>query len=106
MATEEKVMMRTESDSMGTMEIPETAYWGAQAQRAAENFDVSPLRIPVPFMKALAAIKRSAARINASLGLLEKRIADAILQTTDEIIDEKWNDQFPVDVFQTGSGTS
>ena len=98
--------MRTESDSMGTMQIPDAAYWGAQAQRASENFGVSPLRIPVPFMKALSTIKKSAARINSSLGLLDKKLADAILQTADEIIGEKWNDQFPVDVFQTGSGTS
>ncbi len=106
MATDDQPKMRTESDSMGTMQIPDAAYWGAQAQRAAENFGVSPLRIPVPFMKALATIKKSAARINSSLGLLDKRLADAILQTADEIIGEKWNDQFPVDVFQTGSGTS
>jgi len=106
MATEDRPKMRTESDSMGTMEIPDDAYWGAQAQRAAQNFDVSPLRIPVPFMKALAAVKKSAALTNLSLGLLDKKLADAIVQAADEIINEKWNDQFPVDVFQTGSGTS
>lgn len=106
MSTQHTQKMRTESDSMGSMEIPESAYWGAQAQRAAGNFDVSPLRIPAPMIKALAVIKKSAARTNEALGLIGKRLTDAIVEAADEIKNEKWNDQFPVDVFQTGSGTS
>jgi len=106
MADKSSGKFRSESDSMGSMEIPEEAYWGAQAQRAAFNFDVSPLRIPVPLMKALAGIKRAAATVNSELGELDGKLAKAIIQAADEVIAEKWNDQFPVDVFQTGSGTS
>lgn len=97
---------RYESDSMGSIELPEEAYWGAQTQRAAENFNVSPQRIPIPMLKALAQVKRSAAVANNQLGLLETRLADGIVTAAGEVIAGKMDGHFPVDVFQTGSGTS
>ena len=97
---------RVESDSMGEVRIPGWAYWGAQTQRAVQNFSVSPLRIPRPFIRALALIKKHAAKANAELGLVEQRLADAIVKTADEVLEGTWDDHFPIDVFQTGSGTS
>ncbi|MBT3271575.1 MAG: class II fumarate hydratase [Spirochaetales bacterium] len=100
------IQQRFESDSMGKVALPENAYWGAQAERASQNFGVSPLRMPVPMLNALALIKKSAAVANHNLGLLEDTITNAIQSAADEVLDGKMNDQFPVDVFQTGSGTS
>ncbi|MFP4301261.1 MAG: class II fumarate hydratase [Spirochaetaceae bacterium] len=97
---------RSESDSMGEVKIPEWAYWGAQTQRALENFAVSPLRIPTPLIRALAIIKKHAARVNARLGLVDENLAGAIVQAAEEIQRGEWDDHFPIDVFQTGSGTS
>ncbi len=97
---------RYESDSMGQVELPANAYWGAQAQRAANNFNISPLRIPIEMMRALAQVKKSAAVANLRLDLLDKKVADAIEAAAAEILQGKMDDQFPVDVFQTGSGTS
>ena len=101
-----KQEFRNESDSMGEVKIPEWAYWGAQTQRAVENFGVSPLRIPTPLIHALAIIKKHAARVNARLGLVDEKLADAIVQAAEEIQRGEWDDHFPIDVFQTGSGTS
>ncbi|MFW5826470.1 MAG: class II fumarate hydratase [Alkalispirochaeta sp.] len=98
--------VRYESDSMGKIEIPEWAYWGAQTQRAVENFGVSPMRIPVPMIQALALIKKSAASVNASLGVIDQTLAEAISQAAEEVRAGQWNDHYPIDVFQTGSGTS
>ncbi len=97
---------RKESDSMGEVLIPSWAYWGAQTQRAIENFSVSPLRIPSAFIRALALIKKNAAKANASLKLIDAEIAEAIMAAAAEVYDGKWDDHFPIDVFQTGSGTS
>ena len=97
---------RVESDSMGEVQIPDWAYWGAQTQRAVQNFSVSPLRTPRPFIRALALIKKHAAKANAALGLVEDRLAEAIVQAADEVLAGNWDDHFPIDVFQTGSGTS
>jgi fumarate hydratase class II len=97
---------RAESDSMGEVRLPAWAYWGAQTQRAVENFGVSALRIPAGLIEALALIKRYSAEVNGELGLLEKPIAQAIVQAADELAAGKWNGHFPIDVFQTGSGTS
>ena len=102
--TSEKI--RYESDSMGKVALPENAYWGAQAQRAAENFAVSALRIPAQLLHALAIVKAAAAAANESLGILESELSEAIQTAAGEIVLGKWNDHFPVDVFQTGSGTS
>jgi fumarate hydratase class II len=101
-----KTLFRTESDSMGEMQVPADAYYGAQTARAVENFPISDLRFSRWFIRALGLIKKHAAATNASLGLLPKNISAAIQQAAQEIIDGKLGDQFVVDIFQTGSGTS
>jgi fumarate hydratase class II len=97
---------RTETDSLGELQVPLNALYAAQTQRAVANFPVSGLRMPPAFIQAIARIKRGAAQINAELGLLDAVRAQAIRQAAGEIIDGQHADQFPVDVFQTGSGTS
>jgi fumarate hydratase class II len=97
---------RSEADSMGEVRLPAWAYWGAQTQRAVENFGISSLRIPVGLIEALGLIKRYAAEVNGELGLLEPRLAEAVVRAADELLAGKWNEHFPIDVFQTGSGTS
>ena len=97
---------RVESDSMGEVSIPAQAYWGAQTQRATENFAVSHYRIHSAMLRALGMIKRQAALANGKLGLIEARLVEPIAQAAGEVADGKWDDQFPVDLFQTGSGTS
>ncbi len=98
--------MRKERDSMGIMQVPDDAYYGAQTQRAIENFPVSELKIPSSMIKALGMIKRSAAVVNHDLGNLDKDRMNAITQAADEVIGGKFDAQFLVDIFQTGSGTS
>ena len=97
---------REEKDSMGTMRVPVDAYFGPQTQRAVENFPISGLTLPAAFMHALALIKQCAARVNTELGLLNADISEAIIKAAQEVMDKKFDDQFVVDVFQTGSGTS
>ena len=97
---------RIEKDSMGEMEVPADSYYGAQTQRAVLNFPISNLRFPRPFIRALGLIKKAAAQTNVELGLLEEGLASAIVQAADEVIEAKLDDQFVVDIFQTGSGTS
>ena len=97
---------REERDSMGVVRVPATAYYGAQTQRAADNFPLSDLQMPKPFIRSLALIKRCAARANLALGLLGTESAEAIASAAQEIYQGHLGDQFPVDVFQTGSGTS
>ena len=97
---------RTETDSMGDVKVPAHAYWGAQTQRAVENFSVSELRIPVSLVRALGQVKQAAASVNGALGLLEPPIAQAIVRAAEEMAQGKWDAHFPIDVFQTGSGTS
>ncbi len=97
---------RVEKDSMGEMLVPENAYWGAQTQRAVENFPISGYRFPRSFIKALGMIKYAAAKTNMALGRLDEKMAKAIMQAAQEVIDGKLDDQFVVDIFQTGSGTS
>ena len=101
MASDRKV-----SDSMGEMTVPASALYGAQTQRAVENFPVSGLTLPQPFIEAMVLIKKLAAEINSELGLLEPHIASGIVAAADQLLAGKHLDQFPVDVFQTGSGTS
>jgi fumarate hydratase class II len=103
---EEMSEYRTESDSMGTVQVPSESYYGAQTQRAVLNFPISPLRFPRPFIRAMGLIKKAAAEANSELGLLDKEIADFIARAADEVIEGKLDDQFVVDIFQTGSGTS
>ena len=98
--------MRKEQDSMGDMLVPDDAYYGAQTQRAVENFPISGIPISKSMIQALGKIKRSAAIVNNELGLLDGKRKNAIVQAADEIIEGKFYSQFPIDVYQTGSGTS
>lgn len=97
---------RLERDSMGTLRVPGEALWGAQTQRAVDNFPISGLRMPRGFIRALGLIKATAASVNAELGELHKPIASAIVSAAKEVEQGEHDDQFPIDVFQTGSGTS
>jgi len=101
-----KKLFRLEKDSLGTLKIPQDVYWGIQTQRAIKNFPVSGLVFPPEFIKALGLVKVAAAEANLELGLLDKKIAFAILKAGNEVVSGKWNHQFVVDIFQTGSGTS
>jgi fumarate hydratase class II len=98
--------MRIEHDSMGEVEVPAEALWGAQTARAVQNFPISGLTMPLPILHALAQIKGAAARVNADLASLDPGIAGAIAAAADQVARGLHDDQFPVDVFQTGSGTS
>jgi fumarate hydratase class II len=97
---------RTETDSMGPMQVPASAYYGAQTARAVENFPISDLRFPRRFIRALGLIKKHAALTNQELGDLKPDLAAAIVKAAQEVIDGQWDSQFVVDIFQTGSGTS
>ena len=97
---------RSEADSMGTMQVPAGAYYGAQTARAVENFPVSGLRLPPAFVRAMGAVKLCAARVNGQLGTVDDDKVELIVQAAQEVVDGKLDDQFVVDVFQTGSGTS
>lgn len=98
-------MSRTETDSLGAIEVPVTAYWGAQTQRSKENFAIGSQPMPLAVVHALAQIKKAAARVNARLGELPEDIAKLIEQAADEIINGSLNEHFPLVVWQTGSGT-
>ena len=97
---------RIEKDSMGEVRVPADALWGAQTQRAVDNFKVSGLRPYPAFVWAFALIKRAAAEVNRDLGLLDARLAGAIVQAAQEVLDGQHADQFVVDPFQAGAGTS
>ena len=97
---------RTESDSMGKLKVPADALWGAQTQRAVNNFPISGIPMPREFIRALGLIKFCAATVNAELGLLAKSKATAIRVAAKQVIDGSVDSHFPIDVFQTGSGTS
>ncbi|MFI1285067.1 MULTISPECIES: class II fumarate hydratase [unclassified Streptomyces] len=97
---------RIEHDSMGDVRVPLHAKWRAQTQRAVENFPISGQRLERAHIEALARIKAAAAEVNARLGVVDQDVADAIRSAAAEVADGRWDDHFPVDVFQTGSGTS
>jgi fumarate hydratase class II len=97
---------RTEHDSMGEVRVPADARWRAQTQRAVENFPVSGLRLGRSHIEALARIKAAAAAVNAEMGILPPELAEAIRQAADEVARGDWDEHFPIDIFQTGSGTS
>jgi fumarate hydratase class II len=97
---------KIEEDSLGKVKVPSDALYGAQSQRAIDNFQISNLTLPQSFLTALAMVKKHAALANSELGLLEKKIANSIVKAAEEIIAGKHLEQFPIDVFQTGSGTS
>src|SRR6202171_2844028 len=102
----EEAGTRVERDSMGDVRVPEDAFYGASTERARQNFPISNLRLPRRFIRSLAQIKGAAALVNAELGLLETRLANPIQQAAEEVEEGKFDKDFVVDVFQTGSGTS
>jgi fumarate hydratase, class II len=104
--TQQETAHRKERDSMGEVEVPRDALFGAQTRRALDNFPVSELRKPRRFVQALGAIKLEAANVNHELGLLDEEVKDAIVEAAEEVVDGVHDNQFVVDVFQTGSGTS
>ena len=101
----ESTPSRTERDSMGPIEVPQERYWGAQTQRSLENFRIGGERLPPGLIRALAIQKKAAAIANMELGALEKRIGDAIVKAADEVIAGQHDGEFPLVVWQTGSGT-
>ncbi|MEA3216261.1 MAG: fumarate hydratase, class [Acidimicrobiia bacterium] len=104
--TSEQQRYRIEHDTMGEVRVPADARWGAQTQRAVENFPISGQRLERRLIRALALIKGEAAHVNAALGVIDPGVADAVATAAVEVSDGRWDDQFPIDVFQTGSGTS
>ena len=101
-----KDVYRIEKDSMGCVKVPIEAYYGAQTQRAIENFPISGWRFLRELIYALGLVKYGAAKVNSELGLLEGRMARAVQKASDEVMEGKWDAEFVVDIFQTGSGTS
>ena len=97
---------RTEKDSLGNVQVPTDALWGAQTQRAVDNFPISGLKQYRAFVWSMAAIKRAAAEVNRELGLLDSKIADAVIAAAQQVIDNRWESQFVVDPIQAGAGTS
>jgi fumarate hydratase class II len=106
MGDDEENAFRTEHDSMGEIRVPAHAKWGAQTQRAVENFPVSGHRLERAHIRSLALIKEAAAAVNADLDVLDAGTADAVREAASQVAEGRWDDHFPVDVFQTGSGTS
>ena len=97
---------RIEKDSMGDVKVPAKAYYGAQTQRAVENFPISGQPLPARLIQALGVVKYAAALANRDLGKLKADIAEPVIKAAREVMAGKLNDQFPIDVYQTGSGTS
>src|SRR5438105_14076592 len=97
---------RIETDSLGNVEVPSHALYGAQTQRAYQNFPVSGLRLPRRVIRALALIKKAAAEVNRDTGKLDPKLAGAIIEAAHEVAGGKHDNEFVVDIFQTGSGTS
>ena len=96
---------RTETDSFGPLEVPADKYWGAQTQRSIQNFPIGWERQPVPIIRALGVIKKACAAVNAGFGDLDGELASAIDRAAQEVIDGRFDDNFPLVVWQTGSGT-
>src|SRR3954465_4292555 len=96
---------RTETDTFGPVQGPAERYWGAQPQRSLQNFRIGGERLPLPLVRALGLVKQAAALVNRDLGLLEPRLADAIAATAATVVQGKYDDEFPLVVWQTGSGT-
>ena len=96
---------RIEHDTMGEVAVPVEAYWGAQTQRSLQNFKIGGERLPKPLIQAMGTVKKAAALVNVELKQLDPKLAELIVQAADEIIDGKWDNQFPLVVWQTGSGT-
>ena len=105
MSNEEGKNYRIEHDSMGEIAVENDKLWGAQTQRSLENFEIGTEKMPVEIIRAFAILKKAAALANVELGLLDQKLAGAIVTACDEISEGKWDDQFPLVVWQTGSGT-
>ena len=101
-----QIEYRKEQDSMGEFQVPKNAYYGANTMRAVLNFPISQLRFSRSFIRAIAQVKLAAAETNMQLDLIESSIGKAIVQASQEVSEGKFDDQFVVDIFQTGSGTS
>ena len=97
---------RVERDTMGEIQVPKAAKYRAQTQRAVENFPISGTPLETAQIAALARIKAAAAAVNAELGVVDDEVAEAISAAAEEVASGRWNGEFPIDVFQTGSGTS
>ena len=97
---------RIEKDSLGPVQVPADALYGAQTMRAVENFPISGIPFPRSFIRALGLVKLAAAQVNQELGHLEPQLAEAIVQASHEVADGRWDGDFPIDIYQTGSGTS
>ena len=104
-ATASSQATRTETDTFGPIEVPANHYWGAQTQRSLGNFKIGGERMPLPLIHALGIVKKCAAKTNVALGQLDKSLADAVIAAAQEVIDGKLDDEFPLVVWQTGSGT-
>jgi fumarate hydratase, class II len=102
---EDTMPTRTETDTFGPIEVPADRYWGAQTQRSLQNFRIGGERMPAPLIRALALVKQAAALVNGDLGQLEPRLADAIAKAAADVVQGKFDDDFPLVVWQTGSGT-
>jgi fumarate hydratase, class II len=96
---------RVESDSMGEIEVPADRYWGAQTARSLHHFDIGDETMPIPVIRAFGILKGASAKVNRDLGKLEPALADLIEQASAEVAEGKWNDEFPLHIWQTGSGT-
>ncbi|MFQ6673804.1 MAG: lyase family protein, partial [Fidelibacterota bacterium] len=96
---------RIETDTMGEMKVPSDVYWGAQTQRSLQNFKIGEEHFPGEFIRAYGLIKQVAAEVNAELGVLDRKLADVIVKVAQEVMDGKHDDQFPLVIWQTGSGT-
>ena len=106
MTTEAQHRTRTEKDSIGVKEIPAQVYYGIQTARAVENFPISGMRAHPTLIRAFGMVKQAAAEANNELGLIDKKLADAIAQAAKEVQEGKWDKEFVVDVFQAGAGVS
>lgn len=96
---------RTETDSFGPLEVPSDKYWGAQTQRSIQNFPIGWEKQPIAIVRALGVIKRACAEVNLSTGSIDRTIGEAIVRAATEVIEGKFDDNFPLVVWQTGSGT-
>ncbi|RLV95476.1 Fumarate hydratase mitochondrial [Spathaspora sp. JA1] len=98
-------MSRVESDAFGEISVPSDKYWGAQTQRSLTNFEIGDIKMPIPIIKAFGVLKKATATVNEASGALDSEIAGAIKQAATEVIEGKFNDNFPLVIYQTGSGT-
>ena len=97
--------VRVETDTFGPIEVPADHYWGAQTQRSLQNFRIGGERMPAPLVRALGVVKLAAARVNMRLGVLDQRLGDAICRAAQEVAEGRLDGEFPLVVWQTGSGT-